>query len=189
MTREGPVALWAPEPPLGDGAVLLRPPHAGDVPDIVLACRDPEITRWTTVPEGYTDADAAAFVGECAVHLGDGTGLVLVIAPPDGGRLLGMAALHMVAADVAAIGYWAAPWARGQGYVSRAVRLLTGWGLGAAGLARIDLMTLPGNRASEWVAARCGYRRAGLVAGAGRHRGETVDMWAWERRAGSPENV
>jgi hypothetical protein len=46
-----------PAPPLSDGMVTLRPWTPGDVPEVTLACRDPEIVRWTTqIPKDYTES-------------------------------------------------------------------------------------------------------------------------------------
>jgi len=48
-----------PIPPvLSDGVVTLRPPRADDADDITLACRDPQISQWTTVPTPYARTDA-----------------------------------------------------------------------------------------------------------------------------------
>lgn len=50
-------------PELTDGPdLVLRPPLAGDVDDIVAQCRDPESQRWTTIPVPYNQADAQEFV-------------------------------------------------------------------------------------------------------------------------------
>jgi RimJ/RimL family protein N-acetyltransferase len=47
---------------LEDDAILLRPLAETDIPSIVEACSDPEIPRWTSVPEPYTEADACVWV-------------------------------------------------------------------------------------------------------------------------------
>jgi len=48
---------------LRDGVVLLRPWLEEDVPALVDACNDAEITRWIPViPTPYTEEDARAFV-------------------------------------------------------------------------------------------------------------------------------
>jgi hypothetical protein len=41
------------------GDLLLRPPAAGDVPEVAAACRDPEIARFLPfIPVPYTEDDA-----------------------------------------------------------------------------------------------------------------------------------
>jgi RimJ/RimL family protein N-acetyltransferase len=47
---------------LEDDLIVLRPFTEDDVPAITLACQDPEIPRWTSIPSPYTEEDARAFV-------------------------------------------------------------------------------------------------------------------------------
>ena len=63
----------------------------------------------------------------------------------------------------AEVGYWLAKEARGQGHVTRAVRLVTGWGFRHLGLERIDLMAATENPASQRVAERCGFTREAVL--------------------------
>jgi RimJ/RimL family protein N-acetyltransferase len=63
----------------------------------------------------------------------------------------------------AEVGYWLAKDARGQGHVTRAVRLITDWGFRHLGLERIDLMAATGNPASQRVAERCGFTREAVL--------------------------
>src|SRR5437588_33878 len=57
---------------LADGELRLRPWRAEDVPAIAEACRDPEIARWTRVPDDYTEQDARDFVAASAERRGRG---------------------------------------------------------------------------------------------------------------------
>ena len=50
--------LSPPDPPLDDGTVALRLITVTDIPDLVTACQDPDIARWTTVPSPYSEAEA-----------------------------------------------------------------------------------------------------------------------------------
>ncbi len=45
-----------------DGVVRLREWRPTDVADMTAACRDPEIARWTMVPDDYRESDARAFI-------------------------------------------------------------------------------------------------------------------------------
>ncbi len=63
----------------------------------------------------------------------------------------------------AEVGYWLAKDARGQGHVTRAVRLITAWGFRHLGLERIDLLAATGNPASQRVAERCGFTREAVL--------------------------
>jgi RimJ/RimL family protein N-acetyltransferase len=55
------------------------------------------------------------------------------------------------------------PQARGRGVASSAVRLLAMWGFTTLGLARIELTCGPDNKASQRVAARCGFVCEGVM--------------------------
>ena len=67
-----------------------------------------------------------------------------------------------------------APWARGRGVATRAVRAVTAWALRDAGLARVVLRAAPGNTASCAVARAAGYAREGIARDAGLlHDGRT----------------
>jgi [ribosomal protein S5]-alanine N-acetyltransferase len=78
---------------LEDDTILLRPLAETDVPAIVEACSDPEIPRWTSVPEPYTEADARAWVA--SAHEA-----AFAIADRETGELLGVAsrALRLLSA-------------------------------------------------------------------------------------------
>jgi GNAT acetyltransferase-like protein len=57
------VELHSPTPPLSDRIVTLRELTAADVAAVTVACRDPEIVRWTTeIPENYTEEDARQWI-------------------------------------------------------------------------------------------------------------------------------
>ena len=48
---------------LRDGELLLRPPAERDIPDVVAACQDPEISRFIPfVPFPYREDDARAWL-------------------------------------------------------------------------------------------------------------------------------
>jgi RimJ/RimL family protein N-acetyltransferase len=63
----------------------------------------------------------------------------------------------------APVGYWAAPWARNRGATTRAFTLVSAWGFESVGITTIQLMTLPGNVASERVAEKAGFELIGTL--------------------------
>jgi RimJ/RimL family protein N-acetyltransferase len=63
------------------------------------------------------------------------------------------------------IGYAIDPAWRGLGYATRAVRLLSAWALGAAGLQRLVAGTDPANVASQRVLTNAGFTREGYQRG------------------------
>jgi len=67
------------------------------------------------------------------------------------------------------IGYWVAASARGRGVCTRALRLLSRWGLDERALQRLDLITDPDNAASQRVAEKVGFRREGVLRAHLRH--------------------
>ena len=158
--------LRFPVPPLAGDVVLLRPWREADVPGMVLAFSDPVMQRfsWRTTP--YTETDARDYVAaqEEARLRADELNFALV-EPRDQDVVLGGVSLEAVRLDrgCAAVGYWLAPRARGQGAATDAVRLLARWAFAELGLARLELTCGPDNEASQHVAGRCGFSREGLL--------------------------
>jgi [ribosomal protein S5]-alanine N-acetyltransferase len=132
---------------LTDGVVVLRPWADDDAWALVrLARSSPDIPRWTRVPSPYTLEDARLFLARCA------TGSDLQFALCRGEEPVGSIALM---GDE--VGYFASPEGRGQGLVTRAVRLL---------VASVDrpvcLNAAVENVPSQRVAERAGFVRAGF---------------------------
>ena len=116
-----------PAEPLTEGPTALRAWRDSDMPAIVVACRDPEIPRWTSVPERYGETDARAFLTARHDAIAGGAAAPFAIIPaPDPSRLLGSISLMRFDWEHrrAEVGYWLAREARGQGHVTRAVRLI-----------------------------------------------------------------
>ena len=92
-------------------------PH--DAEWIYRACQDPDIQRWTMVPRPYTREHADSFVvdrgGELAAY-------AIVTSASD--EPIGVTGLHHVRDGVASVGYWVAPWGRGNGAAANALRVL-----------------------------------------------------------------
>jgi RimJ/RimL family protein N-acetyltransferase len=155
-----------PAEPLVDGPTALRAWRDSDLPGIVLACRDPEIPRWTRVPEPYGETDGRAYLFSRHDAIATGTGAPFAIVDAsDTTRLLGSMSLfhfdwHHRRGEV---GYWLAREARGQGHATRAVRLMCRFGFERLGLERIDLMAATGNPASQRVAERSGFTREAVL--------------------------
>ena len=79
--------------------------------------------------------------------------------------------------DVAQIGYWLAASARGRGYATRAMILLTRW-LFELGAARVFLTIVAGNDASVDVARRAGFVYEGTMRSHGVWQDQRCDvMW------------
>jgi RimJ/RimL family protein N-acetyltransferase len=79
--------------------------------------------------------------------------------------------------DVAQFGYWIGPSARGRGYATRAVVLLTPW-LFELGAARVFLTVEADNEASAAVARRAGFVHEGTMRAHSVWQGERIGvMW------------
>lgn len=175
-----PPAVVVPEDLVDDG-VRLRAWAPRDVAAQTAACRDPEVVRWTGVPEGYTEDMAREWVTRCAHGLVTGASADLAVVDADTDELLGSAGFPRLdlAAGLGEIGYWAAPQARGRGVTTTAVRLLATWGRAGLGLARVELFASVENAASNRVAEKAGFVREAALARRLQVAGEPRDAHVW----------
>jgi RimJ/RimL family protein N-acetyltransferase len=161
-----PRRIVLPGEPLIDGQTALRAWRDSDLDALVLACQDPEISRWTRVPFPYGPSDARNYLLQRhdALHAGTSAPFAIVLAE-DRDHLLGSISLMRFSWKHARgeVGYWLAAEARGQGHTTRAVRLVTNWGFAHLGLQRIDLLAATGNPRSQRVAERCGFSREAVL--------------------------
>jgi RimJ/RimL family protein N-acetyltransferase len=148
-----------------DESVRLRLRADADTPSVIEACRDAEVVRWTRVPENYDERAAEEWVSESSRQQERGEGLHLVIADAETDRFLGSVGIHRINPEEGRcdIGYFLAPWARGRGTMTRAVRLLSGWIFETLPLERIEITIEPANAASRAVAERAGYELEGIL--------------------------
>lgn len=163
-----PEPLVLPWPPLhfSDPNVALRPWGAspGDATTLAAAWSDPEIARWTTVPEACTVADAERWV--VAEGARRDTGMALDLAIIEAGALdavIGEVGLVLVEADRrwAEVGYWLLPAWRGSGRAAVALTLFTDWVLSDLPIRRLFARTHVDNGRAGAVAQRAGYEQAG----------------------------
>lgn len=176
---------FPPRPELSDGVVLLREPGTAplDVDAITHGASTPDVAHFTRVPVPYPREEAERFIARIPVLWAAGEGAVFAIcAAEEPDALLGLVGLHDVdltgePGGVAEIGYWMSPEGRGRGFMTRAVRLASAWGIDALGLTRITWYAVVGNEPSRRVAEACGYRVEGLLRRGGERRGERLDHW------------
>ncbi len=158
-------------PVLTDGVVTLRAHRRSDVDAIVEASNDPEMVRWTTVPRPYRKADALRWLK--VIREGwenGGTQHWAIEWTPDGEdspRYAGTVDLRPRAGRVAEIGFGLHPDARGEGLMSRAVRLACSHafdeGLGEGPVERVHWSAVVGNFASWRVAWATGFVHHGTI--------------------------
>ncbi|GIL28666.1 GNAT family N-acetyltransferase [Actinocatenispora comari] len=171
----------------------LRAPAPGDVGDLVAAGRAAGAAGSGGVVGGRVGlADAARareFVEVGAPARWAAGGAVFVVADRDTDRLLGCVELDRYVAPLAQAeaGYWLAPWALGKGFGGEAVAALTDWAL-HHGLARLELRAAPADAQRQRVALAAGYRREGILRGAGTGPdGARRDLVLWARLTGDPD--
>lgn len=172
--------------PLLDGTTALRPWRDSDIPAIVDACQDPDIVRWTRVPEQYGEVNARMYLMQRydSTHAG-ATAPYAIVDADDDERLFGSISLMRIAWEHARaeVGYWLAPDARGQGHATRALWLISAWGFETLGLERIDLLAATGNPGSQRVAERGGYTREAVLRSYMTGKDGQLDMIAYGRLA------
>lgn len=143
------------------GRLVLDAPGESDIPDVLEACQDAETQAWVPLPHPYTRENAEFFVRSYCPHgLASRRYTVWAIRPRDGGRLIG--ALEVRGDDrpgSASLGCWSAPWARGRGYLSEALRAVAGFALDPArgGYEQLNWEYVPGNDASRRLAEAVGF--------------------------------
>lgn len=171
---------WPQAPPtLGDGVVTLRAWTTSDIEAIVEACQDPVLQNSIAVPVPYLAQHAREFVEDFSPQQwASGEGAPFAAVGSRSGRLLAAPSLKGVDPNraCAEVGYWVAPWARGQKIAQRALRLMCGWAFSQVGLRRLEFLIEPTNAASCAVAERMGATREEFLPGKMFIRGSSRDI-------------
>ncbi len=93
--------------------LLLRPWLPADATEVLRACQDPQIQRWTTLPSPYLPEHATGFVTTHTRHAWtNGTAAPFGVFDPASGEMLGADGLISIRRGAGEVGYWVAPWAR-----------------------------------------------------------------------------
>lgn len=155
------------EPRLTDGRLVVRPFTADDAPAVRAACLDPDVAHWIyRLPADYSPADAEAFIVDSWRRLAAGDRARLAIADATTDDLLGSISLDLFPERQAGeIGYRVNKEVRRRGVAEAAARLVVRWAFQDLGLERLEIMTYPGNAASQALAEKLGFRREGLLRG------------------------
>lgn len=168
-------------PRLTDGVVTLRAHTEDDVEALYEQATDSVMLRWTTVPDPSTREDAKEFATQIipAGWREDREWAFAVEAPGEDGspRFVGTVSLRNEGHRRAEVAYGAHPWARGSGYVVRALELLLDWGFRERDLRTVIWWANKGNWASRKVAWRLGFSFDGTVRQWMTQRGELRDGW------------
>jgi RimJ/RimL family protein N-acetyltransferase len=164
--------------------LVLRPWAESEIDAVTAACQDRDIQRYMPIPSPYSRTDAEVFVREVVPHgRAAGTDVVFGVFDAESGLPVGSVGLHRIrhleapCGGGAEVGYWAAPAARGAGYMTEAVREVCRWGFAELGLARIEWLAIAGNDASWRVVEKLGFAREGTLRSYLIHRGVREDAW------------
>ena len=150
---------------LSDGKILLRPLVESDIDPLVDALQDPEIPRWTRIPERYGEAEARDWLELQHRRPASGDGVDMMIVEAGSGELLGGIGIPQIDWEErrCELGYWLAREHRGRGVMRRAIRLFTRWIFRSLPIDRISIMTAVENAASRTVAERAGFQFEGVL--------------------------
>ncbi len=172
-----PHPLPVPDPPLRDGALLLRPWAPADAPVLAAAWADPEIARWTGVPPRRDQAAAARWIAGDADRRARGLSLDLVVV--EEGAVVGEVGLadFQCPARRAQIGWWTAESHRRRGIASRAATLVAEWAVTELDLEVLEARCQADNPASGAVARTAGFRLADTDGG--------LERWIFEPAGGA----
>jgi [ribosomal protein S5]-alanine N-acetyltransferase len=190
-----PATSWYEAPVLAGALVRLRPWRESDAARVVEACADPVSQHWLAgLPRRYGVEDALAYLRSREEEHAADRGVHWCVADPSDDRCLGsVSLLEMVRfPEVAEVGYWAHPAARGRGIMTEAVRLVARHAFapavaGGLGLRRLVLQAAAGNTASQLVAQRSGFVRSGLARAAERlGDGSVADLVTFDRLPSEP---
>jgi RimJ/RimL family protein N-acetyltransferase len=155
--------LIPPDPPLGDGEIVLRTRRQTDVAAIAEASYDPE-TRRRLADEPLGPDRREGSVARVEQQWTAGTGAPFVIADAADDRPLGLLNLQFEDDEGAAsLAVSVFPGARGRGVATRALRLGAVWGLRELGLARVAAEAAVDNHASIRAIEKAGFRREGTL--------------------------
>jgi RimJ/RimL family protein N-acetyltransferase len=155
--------LQLPDDSLSDGVVTLRYWREDDVPALVAALQDPEVSRWLPlIPYPYTEEDARNSLRSYEEERNTGSGVYLAVTDAGTGNAQGSIGMSVDRHDlVANVGYWVKKEARRRGVATRGLRLLVRWAFQDLGLARVEIKTDVENVPSQRVAEKCGFLREG----------------------------
>ncbi len=156
---------------LSGGGVVLRGFRQGDADNLFAACQDPAVVEWTQVPHQYT-RDMAL---DWCTNPPEPSWVITAPGTEHSDRFLGQVNLRAHGAHYVSLGYMTAPWARGQGFMTAAVRLVTDFAF-ARGAQRVELCVHPDNAASRRVAEKAGFRFEGMRRNGEVLRGEVRDL-------------
>jgi RimJ/RimL family protein N-acetyltransferase len=165
-------------------SVRLVPLAREHLPGVEGLLDDPEVLRWTRIPEPTPADFAETWLGSYERGRREGTREAFA-AVDDEGEFLGLALVPRIEreAQTAELGYIVAPAARGRGVATDMLGLLTEWAFAELDMLRLELLITTTNGASKRVAERNDYRREGVLRSLYVKQGVRDDVEMWSRLA------
>lgn len=158
-----------------------------EVADLVA---DPEVRRFTRIPEPPPDGFARTWIDMYEAARRDGSREGFAAVDRDG-RFIGLGLAPEIdrTAGEIELGYIVVRAARGRGVATEVLRLLTGWAFEDVEAQRAYLVIDVANPASARVAERCGYRLEGVMRSIHVKQGQRTDAGLWSRLSEDPSPV
>ena len=155
--------------PRGRG-LLLRPPQMGDFPDWAQLRQSSRnfLTPWEPVwpSDDLTRTGFRRRLRRYADDIASDHAYPFLIFRDEDETLVGGVTLANVRRGIVqagTIGYWIGEPFAGQGYMTRALRVLLPFVFSELGLHRVEAACIPSNEASVRVLEKCGFVREGLA--------------------------
>lgn len=153
--------------------LVLRPPRSSDVGRVRRALRENEthLRPWSAAPAHGEDPASLTSVSNTILRersewKAGQTFALLVLTREDEDLVVGRIALggvHRGAFQNAYLGYWIDAEHQSRGLMTEAVLAATSFAFASAKLHRVQAAVVPGNRASQRVLEKAGYRQEGLA--------------------------
>jgi RimJ/RimL family protein N-acetyltransferase len=162
--------------------IRLEPFGEGHLAELEEMLGDPELLRFTRVPEPVPDGFARLWLDRYEEGRADGSREAFAILDQSG-TLAGLALAPRIEREerTAELGYVVAREARGRGVATEALRRLTEWAFTELGMLRLELLISVDNAASKKVAERSGYVREGVLRSTYVKPGVREDTEIWSR--------
>jgi RimJ/RimL family protein N-acetyltransferase len=203
MVRIAAAPLPDAKVPLVDGDIALRWFKRDDAAAIVEICLDPEIVRWTYMPDDLDVRSARAWIDrrQHARRFGRTASFAIVerasVGHDDGdghdgrgrrgGALLGQCGVAVDRArNVGEAFYFVAAQARRRGVATRALCLVVRYAFETLALERVELKIDPANAASQGVAEASGFVYEGTLRADQPFKGRRMDSQIWSRLPSDP---
>jgi RimJ/RimL family protein N-acetyltransferase len=140
--------------------LTLRAFEPADLPRLLEIVRDPEIVRFSYLPDGWRTIDGGLeYLHSLPRLAAAGRRVDLAIESLRPGWLVGRAALRNIIWNEgrAAVATWIAPEARGNGIASKALALISDWAFSEFGLRRVEADPDRENTSSQRMLERAGF--------------------------------